>query len=217
MENIQHKIKELKEIINLKIGNIDLKYRTGPSLYFYEKILERRKAEMNLIDFFKCERNLEYIYSTLVAWDMDGRGAKMKYFTNFKTSLEYNLKYFIEIEKIGTNILTTKLNDILLPLRKIYENIDIMQTNSTLVSLSKLLHFIFPDLIMPMDRSNTLMYFYNHTGESLNKFLEIFEFSYYLSKEDIKWNNIIGKQKWNTSIPKIIDNAIILKLDKSTK
>jgi hypothetical protein len=70
---------------------------------------------------------------------------------------------------------------------------------------------------MPMDRTNTLEYFYNNTGESVNKFLEILEFSYKLTKEEIEWKKYLNKGKWNTTIPKIIDNAIILKMDISTK
>jgi hypothetical protein len=149
MENIQIKINELKEIINSKIDKIDLKYRNGPSLYFYEKTIERRKKEKNIEYFLKNEMNIEYIYATLVAWDMDGRGARMKYFIEFKKSIKDNLKYFLQIENNGINILNVELNIILPILENIYKNIDIMQTNSKLVSLSKLLHGILKFLVQP--------------------------------------------------------------------
>ena len=67
-----------------------------------------------------------------------------------------------------------------------------------------------------MDRTNTLQYFYNNTGESFTRFWEIFEFSYHFAKKNIEWTKIINTGKWNTTIPKIIDNAIILKMDIST-
>ena len=38
---------------------------------------------------------------------------------------------------------------------------------------------------------------------------------YDIAHEDIEWNKIIEKKKWNTTIPKTIDNAIILKMQGS--
>jgi hypothetical protein len=87
MENVSIKINELKNTINSKINEIDLKYRNGPSLYFYEKVITIRKSEKSILEYLKNDLNIEYIYATLVAWDMDGRGAKMKYFKEFKESL----------------------------------------------------------------------------------------------------------------------------------
>ena len=216
MENIPQRINELKETIESKILLIDQKYRFGPSLYFYEKIIECRKKEKNIISFLNNDKNIEYIYSTLVAWDMNSRGAKMKYYTDFKQSIVNNSNVFINIENLSINLLNVNFDKIITLLENVYKKLDIMYTNSRLVSTSKTLHFLFPDLIMPMDRMNTLQYFYNNTGESLKRFLEIFEFSYHFAKENIRWNDIMNNGKWNTSIPKIIDNAIILKMNIST-
>ena len=217
MDNEQKKIKEIKQTIETKVHQMDKKYRFGPSIYFYEKVYSIRKKSKNISLFLDDDKNIEYLYSTLLAWDMDSRGAKMKYFTEFKKSIIYNIKSFKNIEDISTNLLNVQLNTINEYLKNVYKNIDIMYTNSKLVSTSKLLHFLFPDLIMPMDRTNTLKYFYNNTGESWNRFLEIFEFSYKIAKENIEWKKYLNKGKWNTTIPKIIDNAIILKMEKSTK
>jgi hypothetical protein len=60
-----------------------------------------------------------------------------------------------------------------------------------------------------MDRNNTLTYFYGNTGESENKYLEIFKFSYELTKSNPNFMSLLDNN-WNTSIPKMIDNAIIL-------
>ena len=84
-----------------------------------------------------------------------------------------------------------------------------MNSKGRLVSNSKIMHFILPHLVMPMDRKNTLMFFYNNTGESKNKFLEIFESSWYIAK---RMNlSYYLDDDWNRTIPKIIDNAIIAK------
>ena len=217
MEDIQKKIKEIKETIENKVNQMDQKYRFGPSIYFYERVYSIRKNSKNITLFLNEEKNIEYLYSTLLAWDMNSRGAKMKYFTEFKKSIIDNIKTFKNIENVSTNLLNVQLSTINEYLGNLYKNLDIMYTNSKLVSTSKLLHFLFPDLIMPMDRTNTLEYFYNNSGESLTRFLEIFEFSHKMANENIEWNKYLDKCKWNTTIPKIIDNAIILKMDISTK
>lgn len=217
MENASQKIEELRKVIETKIVTFDQKYRVGPSLYFYEKVLSCRKDNRNINQFLHNENNIEYLYSALLAWDMNSRGAKMKYFTDFKQAIINNSKYFTEIEKNANNIFDVNIDSILECFTNIYKNLEIMDTDSKLVSTSKLLHFLFPDLMMPMDRTNTLQYFYGNTGESLKRFLEIFKFAYSIAKENINWENIVGKTKWNTSVPKIIDNAIILKMDISIK
>ena len=216
MDNIQERINEIKETIENKVLQMDKKYRFGPSIYFYEKVYSIRKSTENIKLFLNDEKNIEYLYSTLLAWDMNSRGAKMKYFTEFKQSIINNISTFENIENISTNIKNVKLWKINEYLKKIYNNLNIMYTNSKLVSTSKFLHFLFPDLIMPMDRTNTLMYFYNNTGESFTRFIEILEFSQKISNENIDWDKYVNKGKWNTTIPKIIDNAIILKMNIST-
>jgi len=216
MKDVSKRMDELKDIFKNKISTMDKKYRFGPSIYFYEKIYSIRKNTENITLFLENDKNIEYLYSTLLAWDMNSRGAKMRYFTDFRQSIIDNKKYFLNIENISTNLLNIQFSKINDSLKKIYNNLNIMYTNSKLVSTSKLLHFLFPELIMPMDRTNTLQYFYNNTGESFTRFWEIFEFSYYFAKENIEWTKIINTGKWNTTIPKIIDNAIILKMDIST-
>jgi hypothetical protein len=60
----------------------------------------------------------------------------------------------------------------------LYDLLALMKTDGKLVSKSKCLHFIFPKLCPPMDRSNTLQKIYGNTGESKNKFIEVLDFSY---------------------------------------
>lgn len=86
----------------------------------------------------------------------------------------------------------------------------VMKTNAKLVSNSKLLHFIFPDLLLPMDGKNTLMYFWNNTSESKSKYLQLIKWSYKMAvRQDVVWDDYLD-EGWNSTIPKIIDNAIIL-------
>ena len=89
-----------------------------------------------------------------------------------------------------------------------------MKTGGKLVSNSKLLHFLFPSLLMPMDRANTLSDFYRNAGESINKYIEITKFCFEITNMPENWENYLGNG-WNTTVPKMMDNAIILLMEKS--
>ena len=70
---------------------------------------------------------------------------------------------------------------------------------------------------MPMDRNNTLKYFYNNTNESLDKYLEVTNICLEIIYEKQEnWATYLD-DKWNATIPKMIDNSIILIVGKSLK
>lgn len=208
--NREDKKAEIIEIISNRIGVINDLYRTGPSLYFYKRLNSLRNDAVNISEFINNNYNVEIIYATLVAWDMDSRGAKMKYYDEFRENLISCLAHFIQIEEYHNNDNPyANFQQIIELLKNTYENLNLMETNGRLVSNSKLLHFLFPKLCMPMDRTNTLMYLYGNTYESINKFVEINQLSFEIINSIANWTQYLDNN-WNTSAPKLIDNAIIL-------
>jgi len=139
----------------------------------------------------------------------------MKYFDDFKKNLVSCIPELLQLEEIEKSN-ECDIYRLLQALNSTYNKMDLMKTDSKLVSNSKLLHFLFPNICMPMDRNNTLTYFYKNTGESENKFLEIIQFSHELMKNNQDLTGFLD-DNWNTSIPKLIDNAIILLNGKSVK
>lgn len=209
-----HKIEQIVEVIKTRIAEINVVYRTGPDLYFYKRLNHLRNNNSNSIEsFLNNDYHIEIIYATLVSWDMNSRAAKMKYFDEFKSSILSCLNQFKQLEAFEKN---GKIDSIGLTsiLRNTYENLGIMKTDGKLVSNSKLLHFLFPKLCMPMDRNNTLSYFYENTNESLNKYIEIIEFSHEIMNKTENWDKYLDNN-WNTTVPKLVDNAIILSMGKS--
>jgi len=182
-------------------------YRKGPDLYFYKKVI----AEIGknpLKNLFERNNFTELLYATLTSWDMNARAAKMKYFDEFKANILENRDYFLKLSKYKLDKLTE--DDFFQSrsvLEKLYNNLYLMRSKGKLVSNSKVMHYILPDLIMPMDRKNTLNFFFGNTTESKEKFLDIVECAYYIAKE-IDLREFLNDE-WNQSIPKIIDNAIV--------
>lgn len=212
IHNIELKCANLINIINNRINAIDVVYRHGPSLYFYSKTINLRRNTPKVDKFLINEANIELLYATLVSWDMNSRGAKMKDYDDFKSNIHDNINAFKALEKKSGSILTTDLKDIKELLSLLYNSLSLMVSNQRLVSNSKLLHFIFPDLLMPMDGKNTLTFCYENTSESIHKYLEVLDLSFKIAQKDIDWNSIVvdDDNRWNRSIPKVIDNAILI-------
>lgn len=206
-KKLDGKIRKIIEKLPDSIKNFS--YRKGPDLYFYRKLmtLRRQKSLGNLLND-KSDRFAELIYATLVSWDMNSRGAKMKYFDDFKSSILRNKDLFNRLSDLKlSEIPEPEFEEIKKIIEEIYDNLNLMKTKGKLVSNSKVMHFILPDLVMPMDRQNTLRFFFENTNESKNKFLDIFECTYQIAKK-VDLDRFLD-QKWNLSITKIIDNVII--------
>ncbi|GAG71513.1 unnamed protein product, partial [marine sediment metagenome] len=202
------KIEQIISTIETRISEINNKYRKGPGLYFYRKIIKLRSIYKSIKTFLYKKENIEALYATLLSWDMNCRGAKMKYYNEFENNVINCLPCFLKIENLS------KKNFIDLPvlnviLKESYNRLDVMLTNSKFVSNAKILHFLFPKLLMPMDGTNTLSYFYKNTGESLNKYIEIINFQFEVMHCTKNLNQYLDNT-WNITIPKMIDNSIIL-------
>lgn len=215
IKNRSHKIEHIVTTIQTRISEINERYRSGPDLYFYKRIYELRNNSNSIDSFLRNNYNIEMLYATLVSWDMNSRGAKMKYFDEFKANILSSLKQLSELESLERSNYLNSSKSISV-LRSAYDNLSLMKSGGKLVSNSKLLHFLFPKSYMPMDRQNTLDYFYGNTGESWNKYAEIIEVSFEIMSMPEDWASYIDNN-WNVSPPKIIDNAIILLVGKSVK
>jgi hypothetical protein len=215
IKNKKEKITKICDTIQSRISDINLRYRSGPDLYFYKRVIKLRLNSQNIEVFLDSDYNIEILYATLVAWDMNSRGAKLKYFNDFKENLLSCKTDFLNLEEMmkAPQIDYLDIRNLLII---IYRELKLMKTNSKLVSNSKLLHFLFPTICMPMDRENTLNYLYGNTSESENKYLEITSLSFEILKNNQNFRKYLDDE-WNVSIPKLIDNAIILNQDKSLK
>jgi len=212
--NREKKIEAIVSTITSKINEFNSLYRSGPSLYFYRRIIELRKKHTNITSFLSDNYCLEILYATLVSWDMDSRGAKLKYFDEFKSALILCIPK-LEATENELRSFNPAIDDKMLDLLKnAFQDMELMKTSGRLVSNSKCLHFLFPSLCMPMDGTNTLQYLFNSTYESVNRYLNIIKFSFEVMQQPVEFRDYLD-DRWNQTVPKLIDNAIILLHGKS--
>jgi hypothetical protein len=90
-----------------------------------------------------------------------------------------------------------------------------MKSKRQIVGVSKALHFLLPDLVIPMDGEYTMNCFfgYNKYSDNIETESKIFKDIFTKSHEIVKKLNLchadVDNNKWNTSVPKLIDNAMI--------
>lgn len=118
------------------------------------------------------------------------------------------------------NLINLKEKGLILEkLKTLFFNLDLTETKSKIVTFSKTLHFLLPELIVPIDRKYTLDFFYSNkqipTDKNKNKNCEkqfrIFEelFNKFIERSDIYNLNKYLDKIWHVAPTKVIDNAII--------
>ncbi|MFQ5754266.1 MAG: hypothetical protein ACE5HI_19945 [bacterium] len=216
MMNYQEKISDIlsnAEKYHDKFYEVE-KFR-GPSLYFHRRTLE-------MIDSPNFDLYLEFIYATLASWGMHRMGqggSKMQSFEVFKDSIKKIREEIDHARKIDHR----KMNDANWEvLRKIFRNVKVMASGTSLVGNSKVMAHLCPNIIPPIDREYTLRYLKGNTNikngidVEWNLMREIIEeFFIPVAKDSIfenkatRWINNQSEYPWDTSILKVVDNLVI--------
>jgi len=180
-------------------------------------IQERLRAKQSgLRKLLADEQYLLLVYATLISWGMHRmgpKGAKMKDFRHFRKSIEENADVICALSKYKLQSKNLGLDKLEKNLRQLFFGIDVMASGSRFVSSSKIMHFLLPELVPPMDRQYTLKFFnkkiYGNKEKEFGVFLHILG-----QFHDIASN--LGLKKSDCSdvdfvytIPKLIDNAIV--------
>jgi hypothetical protein len=221
--NVDNKINDLiknfREYIELFKTNNPF---SGPSEYFYiNKIISITKKEN--YDTVFTQEFIEYIYATLASWGMhrmgpENKGAKMNDFDSFKDCIMQNKNKIMKLKNFKINTIET--DDVISDVNELYLSFwPLMKSNSKLVATSKVMHFLLPHLIPPMDREYTMDFFNKYLPtiksiddqKNIENEIEIFEFAFrkicFISKQvDC---SVFVDSEFSPTIPKVIDNAIV--------
>jgi len=184
------------------------------SYHFHRRVLEFIRRHQHE-EFFTNENFLDLVYATLATWGMDRMdgAARLVDFDIFRNSIKDNLTILQELRARKLSIIDDKNKEqIKIELAILYESLKVMESKAKLVGVSKALHHLLPELVPPVDRKHTLEFFYDRIyykeKEGKQKFLEIFDAFFRICKK-LNLTERDLKRKWDTSVPKLIDNAII--------
>ena len=214
-----------KEVIEIKsLMSAPDNFKKGPSVYFHQKAIECARNDKEFLE----DRHLEYIYATLASWGMHRmgpKGAKMPDFEKFKNSIQAHEQFFNKVKsKTIDNICHEEFEEILDKLKTICfgrEHIQATTSDSKLVSSTKTLAHILPDLVPPIDRQYTLKFFYGTKNRQINNddsgrkvFEDVMMYMYKVYSKNSQFEKLAtdiksAEKDFCGSLPKIFDNVVI--------
>lgn len=154
---------------------------------------------------------LRLLHETLKLWRMDQRAAKLVSFKDFVAALRDRQREISSLEPYrleDPNLNATQVSD---TLWKLITALPICGNHAKLVSSTKALHHVLPDLVVPMDRAFTGAFFqwnaYNWQTVQERTFKSAFGDFAEIARAT-RPSQLIGAG-WRTSSTKIIDNAIV--------
>lgn len=183
----------------------------------YLSLMRQHDKAKRYSDLVNDDTYLQLTYLTLERWNMNQRGARLVAMSDFAESIRRNHEPFEKLSRYRLEQISEGEieKDILPRLRLLFTSLRVMATRARIVGLSKTLHFMLPNLVMPIDRGNIISVLYlgskysSSPDKEFGYFTEIFHEYWHacgvlsLSESDV---DHVG---WNTSIPKMIDNAVI--------
>jgi hypothetical protein len=191
-------------------------YRSGHDLELYRELISLHREYDDIKKLLDYDEFLRMLHKTLEEWDMNKRGARLTSLDNLQVSV---LSYRDHIADLYKYKLYDDIYDDLANIKKLAKklfcNLAIMDSKRRIVGVSKALHFLLPDLIMPIDSKYTMTAFYgynkyqNSAEKEFEDFWDIIEKSSEIAERlELKPEDANG-EVWRLSVPKLIDNAII--------
>ena len=172
----------------------------------YNRILRFPRKDINSDEF------INLVYDMLIAFKMNSRGAKLSAFADFKTTIAKQADIIQSLAKYKLEKVKATDDTFIATIDSMFDSLRLTQTKSSLVTFSKAMHFLLPDLFMPIDGRYTLRFFYE--SKPVNEkacFLQVFEQFRLFAQEhhESLREQVDSNSHWNRNIPKVIDNIII--------
>jgi hypothetical protein len=159
-------------------------------------------------------RSLEYtdaLYRTLEAWGMNSRGAKLKPLAEFRAVLAVKADEISDLEPLS---LQGCQDQAMLAERlwQVISNLEVSENLSRLVAGTKTLHHLLPNLVPPIDRTYTRVFFqwYGQMFQNQqSRFLDDTLPYLVTIAQSVDLDKYVTGRDWRTSPTKLIDNAIV--------
>ena len=190
----------------------------GPSLYFHERAIERRRAHVDAASLLADTQFLETVYAVLPAWGMHRMGKQKAKVVDFDLMVDSFRAMAEPIQALWQRSITAiaddEVADVSDQVWHIIAGLKVSQSETRIVAGSKALHHVLPDLVPPIDRQYTFQFF---TGQKSVQhgdaaaFAEWFPYFCEIGRRCRPEIDQITERAgfMATSSAKVIDNAII--------
>jgi hypothetical protein len=190
---------------------------SGPSVYFHERAIERRRLHASAASLLADHLFLEYVYAVLPSWGMHrmgGQSAKVCEFGQLAASLRAAGPVIEELWPLNiTRLAPASVGDVGRRAWRVIAAIRASTSGTQIVAGSKTLHHVLPGLIPPIDRQYTSRFF---TGQKVipsgeDAFLEWFGYFAEIGQRcRTQIDAAVSRGGLMATGPaKVIDNAIV--------
>lgn len=193
---------------------------SGPSVYFHVKTLMVLQSHQCAVDTLADESFFDYLYATLASWGLHRMGpgkTKLCDITKLRSSFlqqrpRIEQLQSLRIEDLGDD----DVDEVAAFIWDIIRELRVGVGETLLVANSKALHHLLPQLVPPIDRNYTLMFFvgrpYVYRGRDGDYFRALFPLFREIAarcRADIESRIQTPWEGMNTSVTKVIDNAVL--------
>lgn len=206
-----------REFFFFLVAQCQANYRQGHDLANYRKIVKLHRETCSLDSILENNGFCDLIWDTLEAWNMNQQGARLASRTALRDSILKHRNALNQLYRYKLHRLSKLeiIRNVRSSLYAVFTGLKVMDSKRRIVGVSKALHFLLPDLVIPIDGKYTMQFLYGYNRYSSDPNVEfetfmriLFEAHTITKKLGLSESDISG-QGWNTSIPKLIDNAII--------
>jgi hypothetical protein len=182
----------------------------------YETLIKKYTDTSDYLSLFEDTEYISLAYNALLEFGIDERHTRLISYPEFESSILNEKSRFSALNSYRLEQLDKKLlGNILSELLALFQKLKVVASSSSVVGTSRILHFLLPNLVMPLDEGRVLRFYYGlppdvplSFNEQFDKFKEVFENYRGLAQHlNLSLSNWDGNW-WNMSVPKRIDNAI---------
>ena len=184
--------------------------RTGQLEHHVETIQIRRKLG-SAVRALADPSFLESLHRTLQAWGIGVRASKLAPLAQFGRMLSEKSAQIAALDKLRIDDPALDVAAVSEKLWHLIHTLGIVSNETTIVPGTKALHHILPDLVVPVDRAYTQKFFGWHSPQFQYGQSKVFQESFAAFAEIARSVNpaqYVGLG-WNSSLTKVIDNAIV--------
>ena len=155
---------------------------------------------------------VESLHCTLRAWGIGSRGSKLRALPSFSAALQDSVPAIAALEGFRIDGADLNVDQMIGELWRLIETLKIVDNAAPIVSGTKTLHHILPELVPPMDRAYTQTFFLWHNpqfqyGQS-DCFRKAFGAFVHIARQ-VNPQQYVGRHPWHTSRTKVLDNAVV--------
>jgi hypothetical protein len=183
----------------------------------HRSTIQLRRELGAAVEAIKNKSFLEDLRHTLTAWRVGTRGTVLVGFDRFKESLNQNEKIISELDGLSIEDERVDLSQLTKKLWALIAGLDVVvntrgeKVSAPIVSGTKTLLHIMPDLVPPMDREYTQAFFGWHNPEFQYRQEYCFRYIYNslaTIARKVKPSKYIGTG-WHSSTAKLLDSALV--------